>query len=204
MSVHLTGKGIRALPVRAGQFFVFRFRDGQGWTRGHPYSLSAAPDGRTLRTTVKDNGRLAMLEPGTRVYLEGPFGTLTRTSHRKLAVLANGIGLTPGLSLLQEAPHDAVLVHRSAAPLLLEDLQALQDKGTRVVHLTGPRARRRSWLPQQAAHLSDAEALKRLVPDLVSRDVFISGTPEWVELAAAAATAAGLPKEQLHVERFSW
>ena len=27
---------------KAGQFFVWRFLDGPGWSRGHPYSLSAA------------------------------------------------------------------------------------------------------------------------------------------------------------------
>jgi ferredoxin-NADP reductase len=39
--------------VTAGQFLNWRFLTGPGWTRAHPYSLSAAPDGRSLRITVK-------------------------------------------------------------------------------------------------------------------------------------------------------
>ncbi len=40
----------------AGQFLTWRFLTGPGWTRAHPYSLSAAPDGRSLRITVKALG----------------------------------------------------------------------------------------------------------------------------------------------------
>ena len=195
VSVEVTGRSLP--PARAGQFFVFRFRHGHGWTRGNPYSLSAAPDGRRLRITATDDGRLAALPRGTRVYVEGPYGRLMRTSGRPVAVLANGIGATPGIALLQEAPKDGVLVHRGA-PLLQV------PEGVRVVQVPGPRAARGSWLPEQAAHLSDAEALLRVVPDLRCREVFVSGTAEWVGHAEQAALAAGLPREQLHVERFSW
>ncbi|MCW2601438.1 MAG: Oxidoreductase [Frankiales bacterium] len=211
VSVHLRGRDLHALPVRAGQFFVFRFHDGQGWSRGNPYSLSSAPDGRTLRITVKDLGdgsrRLAGLRPGTRAFLEGPYGRLTADARtkRKVAVLAAGIGITPALSLLQETGDDAVLVYRTRKrddPLFADELDALQRKGIRLVRLAGPRAQRPSWLPKQAAHLSDAEALHRLVPDLRERDLFICGGTDWVNAAEAAAKA--LPKAQVHVERFSW
>ena len=195
VSVHVTGRSLPA--VLPGQFFVFRFRDGEGWTRGNPYSLSAAPDGRSLRMTALDKGRLASLRPGTRVYLEGPHGRLVRTSNRPVAVLANGIGVTPGIALLQSAPQQAVLVHRGG-PLL--EVPA----GVRVVQLPGKRAERGSWLPQQAAHLSDAEALLRLVPDLAHREVFVSGTAQWVGYAESAALTAGVPRQHLHAERFSW
>ena len=195
VSVSITGPSLP--PVKAGQFFVFRFRDGAGWTRGNPYSLSAAPDGRTLRMTALDRGRLASLRPGTRVYVEGPYGKLTRTTDRPVAVLANGIGVTPGIALLQSAPYDGVLVHRGE-PIL----DAPSD--VRVVQVPGPRAARGSWLPEQAAHLPDHEALLRLVPDVCDREVFVSGTAEWVEYAERAALAAGVPRERVHAERFSW
>ena len=215
VSVHLTGRHLHRLPVRAGQFFVFRFADGPGWTRGNPYSLSAAPDGRSLRVTVRDQGdgssRLAGLRKGTRVLVEGPYGRLTADARtrRQVAVLTAGIGITPGLALLQEArPGEAVLVHRTRSQedqLFAPDLEQLRTRGTRVVLVPGPRVPgRRSWLPAGAAHLPDAEALRRLVPDLLERDLFVCGPPEWADAAAAAATAAGLPAAQLHLERFAW
>jgi hypothetical protein len=56
VSVHLTGRHLDRLPAQAGQFLTWRFLHRQGWTRGNPYSLSAAPDGRGLRITVKELG----------------------------------------------------------------------------------------------------------------------------------------------------
>ena len=44
-SVYLRGRRLDRLPVRAGQFFQWRFLDGPGWSRSHPYSLSATPGG---------------------------------------------------------------------------------------------------------------------------------------------------------------
>ena len=55
-TVTVGGGGVRRMPVRAGQFFQWRFLDGPGWTRGNPYSISAAPDGRTLRFTAAHVG----------------------------------------------------------------------------------------------------------------------------------------------------
>ncbi len=215
VSVHLSGRHLDRLPVRAGQFFVFRFRDGAGWTRGNPYSLSASPDGRTLRITARDLGdgssRLAQLRPGIRVLVEGPYGRLTadaRTRSR-MAVLTAGIGITPGLAMLSEAsPGEAVLVHRTSAaddPLFARELGELSARGVRVVPVPGRRITgRTSWLPREAAHLDDATALRRLVPDLAERDVYVCGGAVWANAAAAAARAAGVPAGQLHIERFSW
>ena len=69
VSVYLTGRALHRLPVTAGQFLNWRFLTGPGWTRAHPYSLSAAPDGRSLRITVKtlgDGSALVRSLPGTR------------------------------------------------------------------------------------------------------------------------------------------
>ena len=79
-TVTVAGRSVRRMPVRAGQFFQWRFLDGPGWSRANPYSISAAPDGATLRFTAAHVGdgsrRLATLRPGTRVMVEGPYGRL--------------------------------------------------------------------------------------------------------------------------------
>jgi predicted ferric reductase len=70
VSVYLGGKRLDQLRAEPGQFFTWRFLAGKGWTRANPYSLSAAPDGRSLRITVKDLGdgsaAVASLRPGPR------------------------------------------------------------------------------------------------------------------------------------------
>jgi predicted ferric reductase len=55
-SVYLTGRRLDRLDVEAGQFLSWRFLGRRGWTRANPYSLSAAPDGRSLRITVQAVG----------------------------------------------------------------------------------------------------------------------------------------------------
>jgi hypothetical protein len=107
VSVYLTGHNLHRLPARAGQFFNWRFLDGPGWSRAHPYSLSAAPRRDWLRITVKDvdgSGRLARLRPGTRVLIEGPYGALTGARRQRSQVLlaAAGVGITPLRALLDE------------------------------------------------------------------------------------------------------
>ena len=96
--------------MAAGQFFNWRFLSGPGWTRSHPYSLSAAPTDDTLRITVKDLGdgshALADLKPGTRVVIEGPYGRLhagVRT-RQKVTLMASGIGISPLRALLDDLP----------------------------------------------------------------------------------------------------
>lgn len=69
--------------------------------RGHPYSLSAAPDGRRLRISVKalgdDSALLAELRRGTRVLLEGPYGRLSAraATRRRVVLIGAGVGITP-------------------------------------------------------------------------------------------------------------
>ncbi|BEL05172.1 hypothetical protein Q0Z83_033630 [Actinoplanes sichuanensis] len=110
-SVYLTGRDLDRLPARAGQFFQWRFLDGPGWTRAHPYSLSATPHGHQLRITVKDLGdgssRVASLRPGTRALIEGPYGVLTAEGHTggPVVLIGCGIGVTPLLALLGELPY---------------------------------------------------------------------------------------------------
>ena len=72
--------------AQAGQFFGWRFLTRDRWWEAHPFSLSAAPDGRRLRITVKGVGdytaALRAMPSGTRVIAEGPFGAFTAAARR--------------------------------------------------------------------------------------------------------------------------
>ena len=69
VSIYLTGRDLDRLAIRSGQYLVCRFLTRDGWWRGHPFSISAAPNGEWLRITVKDLGddtaRLQRLTVGT-------------------------------------------------------------------------------------------------------------------------------------------
>ena len=217
VSVVMRGRRLDRM-AGAGQFFTWRFLGRPGWTRGNPYSLSAAPTRDRLRITVKelgdDSSSLASLRPGTRVLIEGPYGRLhggVRT-RRKVTLIGSGIGITPLRALFEELDADAgdvTLIYRASKAedlVLRSEIDAIAARsGARVFYVLGPRVRTRpSWLPVSAAHLDDAQALRELVPDIAEHDVYLCGTEPWMQAAACAAREAGVPAECIHIERFSW
>jgi predicted ferric reductase len=216
-SVYLTGRRLDRLPARAGQFFQWRFLDGPGWSRAHPYSLSATPYGQMLRITVKDLGdgsrRVTTLRPGTRALIEGPYGRLTGETYRggPVVMLACGIGVTPLLALLGELPYgpgEVTLIYRARSEAEVAFRDELEwfatHRGVRLVLLLGPRADRPSWLPGQYADHADADALRQMVPGVAGSEVYVCGPEGWTHAAHAAAVAAGVDRQRLHTEQFAW
>ncbi|QTE29566.1 ferredoxin reductase family protein [Pengzhenrongella sicca] len=217
VTVYLTGRRVATLRVSAGQFFVWRFKTGTGWTRGHPLSLSAAPTSAGLRVTIgthgDDGARLASITVGTPVLIEGPYGRLTADTRvrPRLVVFAAGLGIAPLLALLQEAAGDrlpATLVYRarSADELALRaDVEQLAaTSGLRVIELLGSRSRiGASWLPAQFGHVPGPEAVRRLIPDLPDHDVFVCGPAPWARAVVADLRAAGVAPEAIHLELFA-
>jgi predicted ferric reductase len=215
VSVYLAGRDLDRMGARAGQFFGWRFLNGPGWTRAHPYSLSAAPDGRSLRITVKelgdDSSQLRALRPGTRVLVEGPYGRLTERprTRAKLAFIGAGVGITPLRALAEELayrPGDAVLLHRFRdRPLFDREFSALaEERGLQVLNLPGRRRASGSWLGRGVGSADDLSALIWWVPDIAERDVYVCGPEGWAEDVRRTLEAAGLPAEQFHVESFGW
>ncbi|GAA1478721.1 ferric reductase-like transmembrane domain-containing protein [Nocardioides aestuarii] len=216
VSVHLTGRRLHHLGAEPGQFLTWRFLGRRGWTRANPYSLSAAPDGRSLRITVQDvgdgSGSLATLRPGTTVLAEGPHGRLSprARTRRKVALIGAGVGMAPIRSLaegLPYAPGDAVVLHRYTDHRLFgHELDALAGRrGLQVVPLPGRRRHGASWIGDGVPPgVSDLAALQFWVPDLADRDVFLCGPPAWTDLVRDDLLRAGLPPERLHLETFRW
>jgi predicted ferric reductase len=215
VSVYLAGRRLDRLPVRAGQFLNVRFLDGSGWTRANPFSLSAAPDGRSLRITAKALGdgsaRLAGLRPGTAALFEGPYGRLSSRvrSRRKVLLAGAGVGITPLRALaeaLDYAPGDAILLHRyTDEPLFSREFEVITaEKGLRALPLAGPRRTPTSVLGPSAAGGDEQAALQRWIPDLADRDVFLCGPTGWTSRLEELARNAGVPSDQIHTESFGW
>lgn len=203
VSVYITGRDLDRLPARAGQFFLWRFLTKDRWWQANPFSLSAAPDGRTLRLTAKAAGDgsagLRHLKPGTRVFAEGPYGAFTAL-HRtrpEAVLIAGGVGVTPIRALLEELHGHAVVIYRVAADrdaVLYDELRELAlAKGAELHLVTGP---------VHPDKLAPAE-LARLVPDIADRDVFLCGPPPMMKAVLGSLRELNVPKPQIHFERFS-
>jgi predicted ferric reductase len=215
VSVYLTGRRMDRLRMHAGQFLTIRFLDGPGWTRANPFSLSAAPDGRSVRVTAKALGdgsaRLAHLPAGTRAIFEGPYGRLSgRARIRPKVLLAGaGVGITPLRALaegLDYAPGEAILMQRyTSEPLFIREFEILAaEKGLTVVPLAGPRTAGSSVLGPAAGGYDELVALRHWIPDLAEREVFLCGPTAWTNGFERLARAAGVPQERIHTESFGW
>lgn len=211
VSIQLTGRAMDRIAIRAGQYLQVRFLTGGGWWRHHPFSISAAPDGRTLRLTVKalgdDTERMLRMPVGTQVFVEGPYGAFTRERVRssRILLIAGGIGITPLRAMLEERPQgadDVVLLYRARSwddVVFGPELAALGRRpGTRVQFLVG----RRGTAEMPVDPLTP-EWLRSLVPDIARRDIFYCGSGPFMDRVATSLHALSIPRGHIHAERFT-
>jgi predicted ferric reductase len=210
-SLYVEGTDLDRLAVRSGQFFVVRALTLKDWNHGHPFSISAAPNGRTIRFTIKAFGEgtraLRNLRPGTPLMLEGPYGAMhgARRTGRKLLLVAGGIGIAPIRAMAEGFPYrpgEADLVYRVRDPrdaALRSELEALAaHRGMRLHLVAGKRG--------QGGVDTDPlgpDAITRLVPDAVSRDVYLCGPNHLMERVRLGLTALGTDPARIHLELFN-
>jgi ferredoxin-NADP reductase len=140
---------------------------------------------------------------GTWIVAEGPYGAVTSgiRTRRNVLLIAGGVGITPMRALFETIPlapgDDLLLLYRarSAADLLFRDeLDAIAAaRRARVAYLLGED--RTSLTP---------EGLRRLVPDLVDRDVYLCGPQGLTDAVRRTLRTLGLPADRLHEERFAF
>ena len=207
VSITITGRRLERLHAEAGQFFLWRFLTRGQWWESHPFSLSRAPDGRSLRITVKSSGdftrRIGSIRPGTAVSAEGPFGVFTEAVRRRerVALIAGGIGITPVRSLVEEMRGDLALVYRVIAEddvIFRDELEQLsRERGVALSYVVGDH--------NDPAHgdLLSADHLRRLIPDLADREVYLCGPPAMADTIEKNVRRAGVPRRFIHTERFA-
>ncbi len=217
VSVRISGRAVGRLRAEPGQFFVWRFLDGAGWTRGHPFSLAAAPTSDALvisaRTVGDGTARLASLPRGTRVLVEGPYGRMTGAARRgtKLLMISAGAGVAPLVSLLEAEAYgigEATLVTRDSAEHDALRTTAVQQlttsRGVRHIPLHGHRTPgASSWLPATYGAWRGADLIRYIAPDLETYDVFVCGPAPWMASVVADVRAAGVRNDRIHTESFT-
>ena len=208
VSVIMHGRDLDKLGAQGGQFFGWRFIAKGHALASHPYSLSASPTAHYLRITVKDLGdhsrSMADLKPGTRVFMEGPYGAFTagRASRKHVVLVGGGVGITPIRALMEEfragVQLDVIFRASQADDLILrEEMDYLVSKSEgsiRVHYLVGSRK----------IHPMDAKSLKELVPRFADSDIYICGPAPLVEAVREAAKDLGVPKNRFHDEAFAF
>ena len=76
ISIYFTGRDLESFSIRSGQFMIIRFLTKGMWWQAHPFSISAMPNGKEIRITVKELGdftsELQSVALGVRVIIDGP------------------------------------------------------------------------------------------------------------------------------------
>ena len=204
ISVYIGGRRLEELDAEPGQFFRWRFLTRSLWWSSHPFSLSAAPGSDVLRITVKNLGdhsqALARLQPGTRVFAEGPYGSFTPgDSGRGVVLLAGGVGITPLRAIFATLPGHVTLIYRASSErdiVFRDELDAIAAaRGGCVHYLIGSRA-------EIGRDPLSPRVLRSLVPGLAQQDVYVCGPTGMTSAAVRALRAAGVPRLRIHFESF--
>jgi len=210
VSIQIRGRGLDEIGAQPGQFFLWRFLTPTGWWQAHPFSLSAAPKHNRLRITVKALGdytaRLQRVRPGVRVFAEGPYGTFTtgRRTRRRVLLVAGGIGVTPVRALLDAfgPDDDVVLLYRVATAddtVFADELRRFAGSDNLRIHVIPG-----TEIGDDRTDLLGVPLLQRGVPDAATRDCFVCGPPAFIDAVTRRLTLLGVPRRQIHFERFEF
>ena len=99
--------------------------------------------------------------------------------------------------MLDELDGDAILLYRvieADEAVFVDELQRVQARVELVVG---------DHTDEEGRDLLSPEHLRELVPDIVERDVFVSGPPGMVDVIESNVRHAGVPRRQVHTERFA-
>jgi len=183
--------------------------------REHPFSMtSSAEASGSLCFTIKELGDFTAtikdLEPGTRVYVDGPHGEFSINQHDApgYVFLAGGIGCAPMISMLRTmADHNDTrsicMFYGSRswdAVTFREEIEALEERlNVSVVHvLEQPPP---DW-EGETGYIT-VDVLDRHLPDN-RRELayFISGPVVMIHLVREAVLELGVPRAHIYEERY--
>jgi predicted ferric reductase len=210
--------GVRhpGLRFSAGQFAWLRLDSPLRMFSERPFTIASGahrPD--QLEFTIRHVGRMtkrfANLQPGRRIYVDGPYGSMHVDSPRSegLVLIAGGIGITPMMSMLRtladradQRHHRLVLgMRRVDDAMFTGEIGELRSRLHLSITLTlsdphpgwrGPRGR------IDAALLADVLGRRRR--DRV--DIFVCGPPPMIATVMSALEELGVPPGRIHTEMF--
>lgn len=216
--ISLTPDGHEGLGYKAGQFAWLNVGNSPFSLAENPFSISSAPSsGKGLQFVIKEMGDFTRavgdIKPGTRAYVDGPYGNLIVSGRREagIALLAGGVGIAPLLGILRQLqrdrdPRPTVLVYGNRVQEQIafkDELEALAGShGTKVIHvLSEPPS---AWEGPQG--MIDAKLIERLFGDGDKRDwlYVLCGPAPMMEGVEKTLIRLGVPARQILSERFQY
>jgi predicted ferric reductase len=197
-----------------GQFAWFAFGRSPFSLTKHPFSFSSSAEQSETEIAVKALGdftsRIAELEPGTPVYVDGPHGvfSIDQSEGPGFGLIAGGVGIAGPMSMLRtiadrEDVRPVVLVYANRewdGVAFRDELARLPERmNLTVVHVIEHPPP--DWTGETGYITSDL--LSRHLPTNFRRfQFFICGPEPMMDAAEAALLSLGVPGERVHTERF--
>lgn len=211
-SFYIEGRNIDKFKFEAGQFANINFLKKGLWT-SHPFSFSAAPNGKYLRFTIKALGdftsQIGNLKSGAAVLIDGPLGAFTERSatKNKFLFVAGGIGITPIMSLIdsltQKEKNDIILLYGNKFCNQIAFEKELKQLPIKQFCFISEPNEKVSGKNMQRGFI-DAEKIKNCAPDFSERDIYFCGPPAMNAGLLKTFSELGIPPKQLHYEHFAF
>jgi predicted ferric reductase len=208
-SIYLKGRELKRYKFYPGQFANLTFLQRGMWFT-HPFSFSTAPNGEYLRFSIKASGdftnKINSLKTGTKVIIDGPLGIFTPAVAitDKFLLIAGGIGITPIRALAEHFVREGKNIFllygmKTDQDITFKDeLQKLQLKYhfmlSEVIVAPGGFGQ---------GHIN-RETIKQQVPDFLERDIYLCGPTPMMTGILTELKSLGMPKKQIHYEKFNY
>ena len=185
--------------------------------REHPFSMSSSGEHtERIEFGIKALGDFTStiqdIKPGTKAYLDGPYGVFTPDRYEDAAgfvLIAGGIGITPMMSMLVTAaerkddrPYLLIYASKSWENITFRDeLEELSDRlSLSIVHVL--REPPDSWQGEQG--YVNKELLERYIPKRKgTRQYFICATSKMMDQVERALHDLDVPVTHVHMEHFN-
>jgi predicted ferric reductase len=211
-SLTLKPIGHRRLQFQPGQFAWITIHDTPFTLQQHPFSIASSAGDETISFTSKILGDFTAtwqhIKPGTRAFLEGPFGSFIPSRTHHLFFIMGGIGVTPCMSILrtmrdEKDPRKVILMYANASWEEVTFREELEDISRniqlRVVHLLEEAPV--DWHGEKG--LLTEEMLNKYLPeDLGNWMFFICGPGPLMDIAEIGLRNKGVDWRLVFSERF--
>lgn len=211
-TLQIKAEGHPRMKFKTGQFVWLTINETPFSLQQHPFSIASGENNRDLLFTAKAEGDFTStwkdIEPGAKVFLEGPFGSFTMVPGQNIFLIMGGIGITPAMSMLrtmqqQKDKRKAILIYGSndwENVIFREELEELEKElNLKVVHILmepGP-----DWEGEKGVVSKDF--LNKYMPDNFQDFVFyICGPGPLMDVAEISLRELNVNWRNIYTERF--
>ena len=216
VNLEIEADGHDGIAFEPGQFAYLKVGRSPWTVEEHPYSIaSSAEASRRLAFGIKAlgdfSGGVRHIEPGTRVFVDGPHGafSIDRAQAPGYVFIAGGVGITPMMSFLNTLadrgdPRPVLLIYSTNTEEELaysEEIEALKERldlETRLVLERPPH----DWAAEEGR--ITGELLERHLPkERFTRSFFVCGPPAMMAAVERELLEHGVPPTHVHLEKFA-